>query len=189
MPARAGRLRPHREHAAGDLQADRAAGGESYWIDRMLERPAGGNGGNALYTKGSALFMYTHTPNVLGFAGQGTGANQGGGGFGYREPIAASVDEPVHGHRRGRDARRGHRPAQAVPEPLVERPHGRRAAASASASSSPTTTSPSRCSTLTQHRSDRPRAGRSPPPPRARSRRPRRPTAPSGSARSTRVTT
>ena len=70
---------------------DRAAGGESYWIDRILERPAGGNGGNALYTKGRALFMYTHSANVLGFAGQGTGANQGGGGFGYREPIAAGV--------------------------------------------------------------------------------------------------
>jgi concanavalin A-like lectin/glucanase superfamily protein/F5/8 type C domain-containing protein len=73
------------------FKADRAAGGESYWIDRILERPAGGNGGNALYTKGRALFMYTHNANVLGFAGQGTGANQGGGGFGYREPIAAGV--------------------------------------------------------------------------------------------------
>jgi len=72
-------------------EADRAAGGESYWIDRILERPAGGNGGNALYTKGRALYMYTHAPAVLGFAGQGTGANQGGGGFGYREPIAAGV--------------------------------------------------------------------------------------------------
>src|SRR5215216_7552110 len=64
-------------------RADRAAGGESYWIDRILERPAGGNGGNALYTKGRALYIYTHAPAVLGFAGQGTGANQGGGGFGY----------------------------------------------------------------------------------------------------------
>ncbi len=71
-------------------KADSAAGGESYWIDRILERPAGGNGGNALYTKGRALYMYTHAPGVLGFAGQGTGA-QGGGGFGYREPIAAVV--------------------------------------------------------------------------------------------------
>ena len=32
--------------------------------------------------------MYTHNPNTLGFAGQGTGANQGGGGFAYREAIA-----------------------------------------------------------------------------------------------------
>ena len=35
--------------------------------------------------------MYTHNPNTLGFAGQGTGANQGGGGFGYREPITNST--------------------------------------------------------------------------------------------------
>jgi Concanavalin A-like lectin/glucanases superfamily len=73
------------------FQADLAAGGESYWFDRILERPAGGGGANALYTKGRALFMYTHNPGVLGFAGQGTGANQGGGGFGYREPIAPGV--------------------------------------------------------------------------------------------------
>ena len=31
-------------------KADRAAGGGSYWFDRVLERPAGGNGGNALPT-------------------------------------------------------------------------------------------------------------------------------------------
>ena len=67
--------------------ADLAAGGQSFWIDRILNaRPF--NGGNSLYTRGSALYMYTHKPNMLGFAGQGTGANQGGGGFAYREPIA-----------------------------------------------------------------------------------------------------
>ena len=72
--------------------ADQAAGGQSYWFDRVLERPAGGGGGNSsLYTKGNALYMYTHNPNILGFAGQGTGANQGGGGFAYREPIASGV--------------------------------------------------------------------------------------------------
>ena len=72
-------------------QADRAAGADSYWVDRILGRPAGGSGGNSLYTKGRALYMYTHNPNVLGFAGQGTGANQGGGGFAYREAISAGV--------------------------------------------------------------------------------------------------
>ena len=51
--------------------ADRAAGGESYWIDRILERPAGGNGGNALYTKGRALYMYTHRPARSGSPGRG----------------------------------------------------------------------------------------------------------------------
>ncbi|MDQ3937168.1 MAG: hypothetical protein M3253_00640, partial [Chloroflexota bacterium] len=72
-------------------EADLAAGGDSFWFDRVLERPAGGNGGNALYTKGRALFMATHNAGTLGFAGQGTTANQGGGGFGYREPIASGV--------------------------------------------------------------------------------------------------
>jgi hypothetical protein len=66
---------------------DVAAGGESFWFDRLLERPAGGSGGNSLYTKGRALYMYTHNPAILGFAGQGTGANAGGGGVAYREAI------------------------------------------------------------------------------------------------------
>jgi hypothetical protein len=82
---------PTRNMLQAFFDADQAAGGGSYWIDRVLERPAGGNGGNSLYTKGSALFMYTHNPNTLGFGGQGTGANQGGGGFGYREPIAGAT--------------------------------------------------------------------------------------------------
>ena len=68
-------------------RADLEAGGESFWFDRMLERQAGDSGGDALYTRGRALYMYTHNPGVLGFAGQGTGANVGGGGAAYREAI------------------------------------------------------------------------------------------------------
>jgi len=68
-------------------RADLQAGGESFWFDRMLERPVGGSDGNALFTRGRALYMYTHNPAVLGFAGQGTGANIGGGGTAYREAI------------------------------------------------------------------------------------------------------
>ena len=68
-------------------RADLEAGGESFWFDRMLERQAGGSGGDALFTRGRALYMYTHNPAVLGFAGQGTGANVGGGGAAYREAI------------------------------------------------------------------------------------------------------
>ncbi|MGH8823533.1 MAG: hypothetical protein ACRDVN_03540, partial [Jiangellaceae bacterium] len=71
--------------------ADEASGGDSFWFDQVLERPAGGNGQNALYTRGRALYMYTHAPGTLGFAGAGTGANQNGGGFAYREAIAAGV--------------------------------------------------------------------------------------------------
>ena len=68
-------------------RADLEAGGESFWFDRLLERQAGGSGGNTLYTRGRALYMYTHNPGILGFAGQGTGANAGGGGAAYREAI------------------------------------------------------------------------------------------------------
>jgi hypothetical protein len=69
-------------------QADLAAGGESFWFDRMLERLAGGGaGGDTLFTRGRALYMYTHNAAVLGFAGRGTGANAGGGGAAYREAI------------------------------------------------------------------------------------------------------
>ncbi|HEX6335859.1 MAG TPA: PKD domain-containing protein [Jiangellaceae bacterium] len=57
------------------FDADAAAGGESYWIDRILERPAGGSGGDHLYTRGRALYMYNHDEDDLGF----------GGGWAYRE--------------------------------------------------------------------------------------------------------
>jgi hypothetical protein len=91
VPAEPAPFDPTKPMLQSIYDADVAAGGQSFWIDRILQRPAGGNGGNSLYTKGSALYMYTHNPNVLGFAGQGTGANQGGGGFAYREAIASGV--------------------------------------------------------------------------------------------------
>jgi PKD repeat protein len=56
--------------------ADVAAGGGSFWIDRILERPAGGSGGDELFTRGRALYMYTHDEDDFGF----------GGGWAYREP-------------------------------------------------------------------------------------------------------
>ncbi|MGH3927576.1 MAG: hypothetical protein ACRDTT_32735, partial [Pseudonocardiaceae bacterium] len=62
--------------------ADVAAGGGSYWIDRILERPAGGSGGDELYTRGRALFMYTHDEDDLGF----------GGGWAYRERPTGSSE-------------------------------------------------------------------------------------------------
>ena len=73
-------------------QADLDAGGTSFWVDRLLARPFRDNstGERALYTRGRALYMYTHNPGVLGFAGQGTGAN-GGGGYAYRQPPTTSV--------------------------------------------------------------------------------------------------
>lgn len=63
--------------------ADVAAGGGSFWIDRVLERPAGGSGGDHLYTRGRALYMYNHDEDDLGF----------GGGWAYRErPTGGNQD-------------------------------------------------------------------------------------------------
>lgn len=54
--------------------ADMAAGGTSFWFDRLLEQP-GSTGGSYLWTKGRALYMYSHSVGTLGFAG----------GYAYRE--------------------------------------------------------------------------------------------------------
>ena len=63
------------------FNADVAAGGTSYWIDRILARPFLSGDSTALYTRGRGLYMYTHTPGTLGFAG----------GYAYRErPTGAS---------------------------------------------------------------------------------------------------
>jgi hypothetical protein len=69
--------------------ADVAAGGTSYWFDRVLARPFLNNSDSSLFTRGRALFMYTHQPRTLGFAGSGTGPN-GGGGYAYRQPPTTS---------------------------------------------------------------------------------------------------
>jgi len=53
---------------------DVANGGTSYWFDGILARPFM-NGDSALLTRGRALYMYSHTPGTLGFAG----------GYAYRE--------------------------------------------------------------------------------------------------------
>src|SRR3954447_18389951 len=56
--------------------ADSAAGGTSYWMDSILQRPfLNAAGETSLLTRGRALYMYNHTPGTLGFAG----------GYAYRE--------------------------------------------------------------------------------------------------------
>ena len=42
------------------FDADVAGGGTSYWFDRVLERPFLSNQDSYLYTRGRALYMYTH---------------------------------------------------------------------------------------------------------------------------------
>jgi len=58
------------------FDADVAAGGSSYWFDRVLARPfMSADYHNFLFTRGRALYMYTYSPGTLGFAG----------GYAYRE--------------------------------------------------------------------------------------------------------
>ncbi|MBN1311952.1 MAG: discoidin domain-containing protein [Anaerolineae bacterium] len=58
------------------FNADVAAGGTSYWVDRILARPyLSADYHDFLFTRGRALYMYTYSPGTLGF----------GGGYAYRE--------------------------------------------------------------------------------------------------------
>lgn len=71
---------PSKNMLAEIYKADKAAGGESFWMDQILERP-GSAGGNDLFTRGRALYMFTHQPRDLGF----------GGGYAYREMPTGSA--------------------------------------------------------------------------------------------------
>jgi hypothetical protein len=49
---------------------DAESAGTDYWMDRLLARPGNDPAGTWLMTRGRGLFMKTHTPGTLGFAGQ-----------------------------------------------------------------------------------------------------------------------
>ncbi|MBO0773530.1 MAG: LamG domain-containing protein, partial [Actinobacteria bacterium] len=79
--------------------ADTAAGGDSYWLDRMLKLPflSGSDptqSNSVLLTRGRALYMYTQDPRVLGFAAGGFGAD--GGGWAYRQPPNPRVSQNLY---------------------------------------------------------------------------------------------
>src|SRR4051812_3144837 len=82
VPAEPAALTPGKSRLEAIYEADLAAGGTSFWMDRVLERPFLSNQDSSLYTRGRALYMYTHTAGTLGFAGgyayreRPTGANQ-----------------------------------------------------------------------------------------------------------------
>src|SRR5215813_10561601 len=79
IPAEPASFDPTRSMLQAIFDADVAAGGTSYWFDRILSRPFSPQDSTSLMTRGRALYMYTHNPSVLGFAARGTGANGGGG--------------------------------------------------------------------------------------------------------------
>jgi hypothetical protein len=45
------------------------SGGTNFWMDRLLARSGNDPAGTWLMTRGRALYMYTHTPSVIGFGG------------------------------------------------------------------------------------------------------------------------
>ncbi|GAA0403730.1 hypothetical protein Acor_32960 [Acrocarpospora corrugata] len=57
---------------ANSMQAiyNAESGGTDFWMDRLLARPGNDPAGTWLMTRGRAVFMKTHTPGTLGFAGQ-----------------------------------------------------------------------------------------------------------------------
>jgi hypothetical protein len=95
IPAEPAPFDPSRSRLQAIYDADVAAGGTSYWFDRILARPFLSNGDSALFTRGRALYMYTHNPRTLGFGAGGTGAN-GGGGYAYRQPPTTAAPQNLY---------------------------------------------------------------------------------------------
>jgi hypothetical protein len=95
VPAEPAGFDPSRSRLQAIFDADVAAGGTSYWFDRILARPFLSNSDSTLMTRGRALYMYTHSPRVLGFGAAGSGAN-GGGGYAYRQPPTTSAPQSLY---------------------------------------------------------------------------------------------
>ena len=95
IPAEPAAFDPSTSRLQAIFDADVAAGGTSYWFDRILARPFLSNSDSALMTRGRALYMYTHNPRVLGFGTGGTGAN-GGGGYAYRQPPTTDAPRSLY---------------------------------------------------------------------------------------------
>ncbi len=79
VPAEPAAFNPGSSFLQAIFDADVAAGGTSYWFDRILARPYAPTSvdaaANALMTRGRGLYMYSHAPGTIGFAG----------GYAYRE--------------------------------------------------------------------------------------------------------
>ncbi|MEV5503938.1 discoidin domain-containing protein [Nonomuraea fuscirosea] len=64
---------PPGAYTTGDMMRaiyDAESSGTDFWMDRLLARPGNDPAGTWLMSRGRALFMKTHTPGTLGFAGQ-----------------------------------------------------------------------------------------------------------------------
>ncbi|GAA5066012.1 hypothetical protein HNP84_001225 [Thermocatellispora tengchongensis] len=64
---------PPGSYTTGDMMRaiyDAESSGTDFWMDRLLARTGNDPAGTWLMTRGRALFMKTHRPGTLGFAGQ-----------------------------------------------------------------------------------------------------------------------
>ncbi|MEV0310611.1 galactose-binding domain-containing protein [Nonomuraea fuscirosea] len=64
---------PPGAYTTGDMMRaiyEAESSGTDFWMDRLLARPGNDPAGTWLMSRGRALFMKTHTPGTLGFAGQ-----------------------------------------------------------------------------------------------------------------------
>ena len=95
IPAEPASYDPGKNMLQAIYDADIAAGGTSFWFDRILARPFLSNGDSTLMTRGRALYMYTHNPRTIGFGAGGTGAN-GGGGYAYRQPPTTAAPQNLY---------------------------------------------------------------------------------------------
>ncbi len=95
IPAEPAAYNPSQSMLQAIYNADLAAGGTSFWFDRILARPfSNGAGETSLLTRGRALFMYTHSPARLGFGSSSATDNGQGGqgnGWAYRQPLAPTT--------------------------------------------------------------------------------------------------
>ncbi|GAA5200548.1 hypothetical protein GCM10023322_78620 [Rugosimonospora acidiphila] len=94
VPAPPGTFDPSKSELQTIYDADVAAGGTSYWFDRILARPYL-NDSDPLMTRGRALYMYSTSERQLGFQAGGTGAN-GGGGYAYRQPPTTGAAQNLY---------------------------------------------------------------------------------------------
>jgi hypothetical protein len=75
VPAEPAAFDPSTSELQAIYDADIAAGGTSFWFDRILARPFLSNADDTLFSRGRALYMNSHQEGTLGFAG----------GYAYRE--------------------------------------------------------------------------------------------------------
>lgn len=107
VPAESAGFTPHGRLAAM-FQAEQD--GTDFWMDRLLARTGPDPAGNWLMTRGRALYMYRHNPDVIGFGGEvaywdnldarSAYAITLGDGQGWRQDVASRHQTPSYWRQR-----------------------------------------------------------------------------------------